>query len=1136
MKTTIKQLHQSLLENPQTFEIIINDGLDGIWFSADGEEFWVNSKSKLLLGYIDSDEINILKHLTTKDISNIQSIAKARISTQGELEVTDVLGGVYFYTFKTEVLPSGVLFLLKKQYPTVCHDTGIWIWEVEADRIRWGGKFEHLPLSDPDDKPSNFAQWLEMLDSEQNTDNFSQQIQEVVGGQLQTLSLTHRSKIRGQLRFFLLKINAIDRALDGRATALIGDYQDITLSKYKDEQQHLSEQLYYALFHSISDGLLILDKDFNILSFNNAVEKILSLDREQILNLKHRPFKIFKPNLSPYTVAELKELFATESQQFYQTSLGFQKAENEPLIWLKVRSWPLSSSLTGERHTILISFYDITRSFVTEQTLAKTKELLERSNAAARIGTWEVDLKTKTSIWSRVTREIHEVEPDFVSTVENGIQFYKEGYSRERIAQVVANAIEKGEPFDEELQIVTAKGNTVWVRALGLVEFEDGECKRLYGTFQDINARKKLEHELIKQNERLLVADEELRTNLEELTLIKQDLEESEAILASVSDSLPQAILLINRDFVVIYVNKAAKNFFARFNQNIYGLPFTNFLPSSVKQEISALVVQASDGEKIELERLIDFGEGPCWYDIKLFQAKMRDGEKLGVVISFNDITERKVAEFEFQKLAYEYEKVFQGTQDALFLIKVNSGKFVYLRSNQTHQRLTGIPLEKFRDKTPHELLGESLGDQIEANYLRCWNANQPIVYEEELTLPGGARIWRTTLTPVKTNLLNGYIVGSSLDITLERQAQTQKRELDERIEKIVQHLPGFIYQFVLRPDGSSYFPYVSSGVRMFGHSSEELLKDGRNAFRNIWDTDATLLAESIKTSARTLELWKHEWRKIGLDGKVIWLAGIASPERMPDGAMTWYGYIYDITDRKNQEQDTVKLLQITKDQNQVLNEYAYITSHNIRSYVANLLGINTLLRENPSDEQMLGLLDTTIKQLDDTIHAMNELLTIEHEASFQPQEGIHLLQAVEQNIVLLKSQIESHAELHIDIAPDIFVQAIPAYLDSIINNLLTNAIKYRKNFKKAEISISAYYDKDEVVFIVADKGIGIDLEKHRNRLFKMRSRFHEGTEGRGLGLFFTRRQVEAMRGSISVESTPDVGTTFTVRLKRYYV
>lgn len=122
--------------------------------------------------------------------------------------------------------------------------------------------------------------------------------------------------------------------------------------------------------------------------------------------------------------------------------------------------------------------------------------LLDKSNQMARIGSWELDLSTKKIYWTDVTREIHETGPEYEPVLEEGINFYKEGESRNKITEAVNNAIKDGTPYDLELKIVTAKGNERWVRAIGEPEFADGECKRIYGSFQDIHDLKMAEENL----------------------------------------------------------------------------------------------------------------------------------------------------------------------------------------------------------------------------------------------------------------------------------------------------------------------------------------------------------------------------------------------------------------------------------------------------------------------------------------------------------------------------------------------------------------------------------------------------------------------------------------------------------------
>lgn len=133
-----------------------------------------------------------------------------------------------------------------------------------------------------------------------------------------------------------------------------------------------------------------------------------------------------------------------------------------------------------------------------ERDLFRYQGLLESMGSLARIGAWEVDVEIGAVIWSSMTKEIHEVESDYEPCLEESIQFYKEGQSRRQIEAAVKLAMEDGTPWNIELQIVTAKGNELWVAALGRAEFKDGKCVRLFGSFQDIDQRVRADNELKK--------------------------------------------------------------------------------------------------------------------------------------------------------------------------------------------------------------------------------------------------------------------------------------------------------------------------------------------------------------------------------------------------------------------------------------------------------------------------------------------------------------------------------------------------------------------------------------------------------------------------------------------------------------
>ncbi len=148
------------------------------------------------------------------------------------------------------------------------------------------------------------------------------------------------------------------------------------------------------------------------------------------------------------------------------------------------------------------------------------------------------------------------------------------------------------------------------------------------------------------------------------------------------------------------------------------------------------------------------------------------------------DITARKETEDKYRSLLEEYEKVFNGTQDALFLIEiVDENTFKFMRTNRTHQQKTGISLEEIIGKTPREFLGTEKGRQVENNYRHCIKKGGPTTYEETLDLPGGKCVWQTTLTPVFQEGRPAYIVGSSQDITV-------KKKYEEKLYYLSLHDP----------------------------------------------------------------------------------------------------------------------------------------------------------------------------------------------------------------------------------------------------------------------------------------------------------------------------------------------------------
>jgi PAS domain S-box-containing protein len=260
--------------------------------------------------------------------------------------------------------------------------------------------------------------------------------------------------------------------------------------------------------------------------------------------------------------------------------------------------------------------------------------------------------------------------------------------------------------------------------------------------------------------------------------------------------------------------------------------------------------------------------------------------------------------------------------------------------------------------------------------------------------------------------------------------------------------------------------------------------------------------------------------------GTIIYADG--KPERLD-------GYISDISERKEQENELGKYLKIVEDQNERLKNFTYIVSHNLRSHSANIQGLMHLINKKHPDiasNEYVRMLNKASINLDDTLHHLNSVVSVV--SSAEQMTKINLSDEVTIFLNTFENLIsESKISFIHEISNNVVVEAVPAFLESIITNLLTNAIKYRdKNKNNCYVKISCRNFNGIVVIEIEDNGLGIDLAKYGDKLFGMYKTFHTHKDSRGIGLFLTKNQVESMGGRIEVDSTLGIGSTFKVFLK----
>jgi K+-sensing histidine kinase KdpD len=178
---------------------------------------------------------------------------------------------------------------------------------------------------------------------------------------------------------------------------------------------------------------------------------------------------------------------------------------------------------------------------------------------------------------------------------------------------------------------------------------------------------------------------------------------------------------------------------------------------------------------------------------------------------------------------------------------------------------------------------------------------------------------------------------------------------------------------------------------------------------------------------------------------------------------------------------------------------------------------------------KLLGFLHKISEGFSATVNHLNEITKTQNLSGVKP-ERLNLFACVEKTKATLLVQIESgNATILNNVDKDIELTVNPAYMDSILLNLLTNAMKYRHPDRPSVIELTGTRKYGKIVFKVRDNGRGIDLRKHGNDLFGLYKTFHGNKDAEGRGLFMTKYQIESMGGQVEVESEENVGTTFGI-------
>lgn len=238
----------------------------------------------------------------------------------------------------------------------------------------------------------------------------------------------------------------------------------------------------------------------------------------------------------------------------------------------------------------------------------------------------------------------------------------------------------------------------------------------------------------------------------------------------------------------------------------------------------------------------------------------------------------------------------------------------------------------------------------------------------------------------------------------------------------------------------------------------------------------------------------------------------------------------------ENLEQEVSDRTKELVEYNHQLEQFAFISAHNLRAPVARILGLGQILdlaKDNQKEkDEIFPKLIFTARELDEVVRDLNSILDLKRNSdSFITDVDLA------SEILMVRGNLEkeissSQADIIVDFSKVGTIRTVKPYLDSVFYNLISNAIKYRHPDRTPVIRVSTEQRDGEVCLSVSDNGLGIDLSRFRDKVFNLYSRFHNHVEGKGMGLYLVKAQLTSMGGRVEIDSEEGKGTVFRAYFK----
>ena len=594
---------------------------------------------------------------------------------------------------------------------------------------------------------------------------------------------------------------------------------------------------------------------------------------------------------------------------------------------------------------------------------------------------------------------------------------------------------------------------------------------------------------------------------------------------------LPKATAFIDKDYRLVHASDSWINYF-EFNPNEVIGKTIHKLFGRVSPEWQEALQSCLRGKpsEVEIERYFDSDKNEKWFEWTNTPWYDEEENVIGVILHLEDITKRVQYELEHDKLKMLLKEKSE-------IAKIGSWEYDAVSDTLTWSEMTKMIHGVSMDYQPTIASGiEFYKEGYSRNTVSLavhkamvdgtpWNEKLQI-----LTADGEAKWVIAAGKAVFKNDEFIGLIGTFQDVNESVEADIKTKENAKLLRTLINNLP--LNVFIKDLDSKKILANKSE-VEFCGLQHEEELI-GKDDFEFYDEATATSSRDEDLYVTQTLKpILRKETINVKKDGTVTTFMTSKLPLIGDDGkANGLVGLSWDISDIKQKEKELRDLINVTSLQNKQLINFAHIVSHNLRSHTANFSMLLEFLvneQDEAEKESIVKMLTEASDNLLETLDNLNEVVAISTNVNLEKKPVLlnEKIKGVEKNLsAFLK---KNNAQIINEIPDDFRIKVIPAYIDSILMNFITNSVKYKDPDRDPVVRLSVKKNSQYSILSIEDNGLGIDLKKYGDKLFGMYKTFHHNSDARGIGLFITKNQVEAMNGKIMVSSEVGKGSTFNV-------